>query len=80
MVMTTNYPESLDPALMRPGRADVRIDFKLASLDQIEEMFLRFFPESPPGEAEGFSEAIGEGKKSPAEVQALLLKLAGDRI
>ncbi len=80
MVMTTNYPEALDPALMRPGRADVRIDFKLASLDQIEEMFLRFFPGSPFGEAEGFSKAVGDGKKSPAEIQALLLGLASDRI
>ncbi len=80
LVMTTNYPESLDPALMRPGRADVRIDFKLASLDQIEGMFLRFFPESHLGEAEIFSKSIGDGKKSAAEIQALLMGLADNRI
>jgi mitochondrial chaperone BCS1 len=27
IVMTTNHPELIDPALLRPGRVDVRVDF-----------------------------------------------------
>ena len=27
MVMTTNHPEKLDPALVRPGRVDVNMEF-----------------------------------------------------
>ena len=27
LIMTTNHPELLDPALIRPGRVDMRVDF-----------------------------------------------------
>lgn len=40
---TTNHHESLDPALCRPGRMDLHIEFKLASRYQIAEMFRRFY-------------------------------------
>ncbi len=80
MVMTTNYPGVLDAALTRPGRADVQVEFKLASRDQIERLFLRFFPRACLGEAESFSKSIGEGEKSIAEVQGRLIGLSNDRI
>ncbi|KAK9464706.1 BCS1 N terminal-domain-containing protein [Lipomyces arxii] len=41
--MTTNHPENLDPALVRPGRVDVRELIDNASPDQIKKMFLRFY-------------------------------------
>jgi mitochondrial chaperone BCS1 len=31
--MTTNHIEKLDPALLRPGRADVHIELNFASVD-----------------------------------------------
>ncbi len=37
--MSTNHPESLDPALIRPGRADAIFDFKNASQDQAIRLF-----------------------------------------
>jgi SpoVK/Ycf46/Vps4 family AAA+-type ATPase len=43
--MTTNHKERLDPALLRPGRADVHVRLDLASEKQIRELFLRFFPD-----------------------------------
>jgi mitochondrial chaperone BCS1 len=42
--MTTNYIDRLDPALIRPGRCDVKFEVKKASRQQIERMFLRFYP------------------------------------
>jgi len=42
--MTTNHIEKLDPALIRPGRCDVKMELKHASKLQIVSMFLRFFP------------------------------------
>ena len=44
LVMTTNHIDRLDPALIRPGRADVKLCIDLANRDQAERMFLRFFP------------------------------------
>ncbi|KAI0277877.1 hypothetical protein BGY98DRAFT_977146 [Russula aff. rugulosa BPL654] len=41
---TTNHLEQLDPALCRPGRMDVWIDFKNASKFQAEHLFRNFFP------------------------------------
>ncbi len=43
--MTTNHVERLDPALIRPGRVDVKEEITHADTRQIERMFLRFFPE-----------------------------------
>lgn len=43
LIMTTNYPEKLDDALIRPGRVDMKIAFTLASKQQIRELFLRMY-------------------------------------
>ncbi|KAI9024000.1 BCS1 N terminal-domain-containing protein [Hyaloraphidium curvatum] len=47
--MTTNHVDLLDPALIRPGRADVRQEFGHATAAQIRGMFLRFYPTDPDG-------------------------------
>jgi chaperone BCS1 len=41
---TTNHIERLDPALSRPGRMDVWVDFKHATGWQAENIFRCFFP------------------------------------
>lgn len=46
LVMTTNHPEKLDAALVRPGRVDRKVAFRLAMKDQISELFLRMFAAS----------------------------------
>ena len=43
VILSTNHPEMLDPALMRPGRIDLMIEFKNASLELIKEMFMYYF-------------------------------------
>lgn len=44
LFMTTNHPETLDAALLRPGRADQRFEFRNASAEMARKLFLRFFP------------------------------------
>ncbi|KAH7100842.1 P-loop containing nucleoside triphosphate hydrolase protein [Auriculariales sp. MPI-PUGE-AT-0066] len=41
---TTNHIEKLDPALIRPGRIDVRVRYDASTRDQVCRMFERFFP------------------------------------
>jgi len=43
LVMSTNHPERLDPALVRAGRVDVRVRFGLAPRDCIARLFERFY-------------------------------------
>jgi len=44
---TTNRYEALDPALRRPGRIDLTIEFKLASQFQAGELFKKFYLPTP---------------------------------
>jgi mitochondrial chaperone BCS1 len=43
LIMTTNCPEKLDGALIRPGRVDMKIEFSLATEEQIRELFIRMY-------------------------------------
>jgi len=43
IIFTTNHIEKLDPALIRPGRIDVRIELSLPTLESLEEYFNIFF-------------------------------------
>jgi len=43
LVMTTNHPEKLDDALIRPGRVDMQVEFSLATRAQAQEIFVRMY-------------------------------------
>ncbi|EED12408.1 bcs1 AAA-type ATPase, putative [Talaromyces stipitatus ATCC 10500] len=43
LIMTTNSPESLDKALIRPGRVDMHIAFELPSKVDMQELFLSMY-------------------------------------
>lgn len=45
-VLTTNHPERLDPALLRPGRVDVRVEFRAPNIDMAKEYFLTYYPDT----------------------------------
>lgn len=44
-MITTNFIEILDKALIRRGRIDKMVEFKYANRDQIHHMYQRFIPE-----------------------------------
>ncbi|KAJ7721840.1 P-loop containing nucleoside triphosphate hydrolase protein [Mycena maculata] len=54
----TNHIEQLDPALIRPGRMDLKIQYGLATAEQLEQMFDRFYPYDQESLAE-FGPSIG---------------------
>jgi chaperone BCS1 len=43
LIMTTNCPSKLDDALLRPGRVDVKVEFTLATKEQIRSIFYRMY-------------------------------------
>jgi len=75
LVMTTNFPDKLDAALIRPGRCDVQVLVKNADEDQARRLFLRFY-EGQAKLAEEFGVLAGTGNMSMAKLQGHLLKYA----
>ncbi|KAF8431981.1 P-loop containing nucleoside triphosphate hydrolase protein [Terfezia claveryi] len=88
LIMTTNHRERLDPALIRPGRVDVQIEFGFANKETIRRVFQELYkgltnlPEQSPAPleidsidslAERFSSAVPAGIFTPAELQGFLM-------
>jgi len=46
-IMTTNFIDRLDPALIRAGRVDMKVKFNAASDEQLEQFFLWFQEKDP---------------------------------
>lgn len=73
LFMTTNYIERLHPALIRPGRVDIKECLDYATTYQIEKLFLKFYP----GEetlAKQFSSTLPPKSISMAQLQAHFLQ------
>lgn len=68
IVMTTNHPEKLDPALIRPGRTDYRVEIPTLDKPSLEAMYTSYF--GPQG-AKEFASAIGGGSTG-ADIECLL--------
>ena len=71
LIITTNFPERIDKALIRPGRIDLIVNFKKCSVPIIQEMVNAFYDrtdllvENNP--------TLNE-KWSPAEVNQILFR------
>uniref|UniRef100_A0A0N5BS40 Mitochondrial chaperone BCS1 n=1 Tax=Strongyloides papillosus TaxID=174720 RepID=A0A0N5BS40_STREA len=76
LFMTTNYIDRLDPALIRPGRVDVKEYLGYCTPKMVEQLFERFYGEqATTEEKKEFVKVVSKfsGEISPAQVQGLLL-------
>ncbi|KAK3711658.1 hypothetical protein LTR37_009434 [Vermiconidia calcicola] len=88
LIMTSNTPDSLDPALVRPGRIDMKTYFGNASTEVLIDMFKHVFTKSPSEPARSdaaqedlvindmanhFAADIPSEALSPAEIQGYLM-------
>jgi predicted ATPase len=80
LFLTTNHLERLDPALIRPGRVDRRVELAYATPDQARRLFLWFFRDSGlthaelAREADGFATQVPDRQISMAAIQEHLLR------
>ena len=74
-IMTTNYPERLDKALIRPGRVDVKQLIGHATEYQLQQMFARFYPEESDDTCRHFASLVLAAKVtvSIAQVQGYFM-------
>ena len=77
LIMTTNHREKLDPALIRPGRADLHTELGLVNAKTARRLFDRFFPTDDVLGAQ-FEQQLGNTSCSPAEIQGWLLAHCSD--
>ena len=75
IIMTTNHPEKIDEALIRPGRFDFKHEFKRASKAIIKEMLQFKFELSKSEINEHMRHMnIRDETLSPAEIQSICFK------
>ncbi|KAJ7803915.1 hypothetical protein B0H13DRAFT_1671445, partial [Mycena leptocephala] len=65
----TNHIDRLDPALLRPGRIDLKFTYGLATRDQAHSLFMHFFPKSR-------FLSIGKDEANPTTLEAVIGNLA----
>ncbi|KAH9158442.1 hypothetical protein LEN26_002970 [Aphanomyces euteiches] len=70
-VLTTNFRDQLDDALIRNGRVDVHVAFEHTTEEQMEAMFVSFYPGEKDGKAfaTALTAALGSRKMSMAALQ-----------
>eukprot|EP01116_Phalansterium_solitarium_P011399 TRINITY_DN27061_c0_g1_i1.p1 TRINITY_DN27061_c0_g1~~TRINITY_DN27061_c0_g1_i1.p1 ORF type:complete len:435 (-),score=10.49 TRINITY_DN27061_c0_g1_i1:4-1308(-) len=78
LFMTTNKHELLDPALIRPGRADMAVFFGVATHYQADQMLRRFYPEVTMDAVATFVCKVQEKGVTMAELQGYLLRYRTD--
>jgi ABC-type dipeptide/oligopeptide/nickel transport system ATPase subunit len=74
LIMTSNYPEKLDKALIRPGRIDVNLRLGFCSCQTIKEMFEGFYG----GKLDLDFEIFKDKHVTPAQVQERLCSYIED--
>ena len=71
LIITSNNYNSLDPALTRPGRIDITLEMKNATIDTIKEMYNHYYKDFIDNEIEN---QLTDYKISPAKVVNLRLE------
>lgn len=73
LILTTNHPERLDPALLRPGRIDLKLELSYMDAQMLRSAIRRSFPNFSIPEP-----LYIRSRVTPAEVQAAIFSHQND--
>ncbi|KAJ5662117.1 uncharacterized protein N7477_009733 [Penicillium maclennaniae] len=73
LIMTTNLPQNLDRALIRPGRVDMHIRFELPSHEELRDLFLSIYSDV----YQNAVVPIGDKKRETGRLHDLAVRFAG---
>lgn len=76
LFITTNRPQKLDEAMLRPGRIDRIYEFAPPTVEQAHKLHKRFFPNCSDAEREKFIGSLNGEMKSMAALQDVLIRKA----
>lgn len=74
--MTSNNPQTLDPALVRPGRVDRKIFLGHCSPAHATKLLAKFFPDAGGVELAAFESVVPADVYSPADLQDIFIRCA----
>ena len=77
VILTSNHPEKLDPALIRPGRVDLKVHFQRCTREDIREMISKITGECVTVED---LENVPEMVWTPAEVTQKIFELIDEPV
>lgn len=75
LIMTSNKPEVLDPALLRAGRCDIKYQFNNCSRSQIKDIFEMFFQKELN---KSYLSKIKAYEYSPAHITSVFMRYIHD--
>ena len=76
---TTNHLQDMNPALIRMGRMDIKVQLGFAVREQVQRMFDKFFPDASAEHRDAFADVIAScGDVTTAQVQEVCLSKLGD--
>ena len=76
IIFTSNHPNTLDPAFLRPGRIDYSIEFTKLSCKNINKIYEKWFNQDIPIE---IYNKIPDYKFSLAEITNIFKKYGNDK-
>ncbi|CAD7700063.1 unnamed protein product [Ostreobium quekettii] len=71
VVMTTNHPEKLDPALIRPGRVNKQLYLGYLRLEEALQMVEHYFGELTEADKHSFASVFPNSVMSPAALESM---------
>lgn len=75
LVMTSNHPEKLDPALIRPGRVNLKLYLGYIQLEEAKQMVAHYFSDATAEELAGLDNAWAVATNpsfTPAQLEQIL--------